>query len=407
MGRIYQLVCMLQCLGAFYAPVHGHVLLGVDNLAQRDFQSLRGKRVGLITNQSGVNAKGESTISVLHKALEVELVSLFAPEHGIDGKVKAGKHVRSFRDNESGLWVHSLYGSTRKPTNEMLSGLDVLVYDLQDIGCRSYTYISTLGLVMEAAADNNVAVYVLDRPNPLGGQRVEGAKIDPRFRSFVGQYELPYVYGLTIGELAKWINAEHLRKKCQLRVYKMAGWSREMIWRDTGLDWVATSPNIPTFESAVGYVATGLLGDLGISNGANQQRPFESITDARWKSGDFARALRSKNLQGVITEPYSFYPISGKWKHVEYSGALLYFDLSSVNRLMSVNYHALDIVREIYEEKWYFNKTEDSFELYDKINGSDFWRKTWKNGARTEDLEQMWSKDEQAWLEERKPFLLY
>ena len=410
-GRCFRGRLGVACGVLFWLMSHhlleARVLLGIDNLIDRNFSDLRGKRVGLVTNPSGVNAYGRSTVSILMNAPGVKLVSLFAPEHGIDGKVKAGEYVKSFYDKKVGIWVHSLYGPTRKPTADMLAELDVIVYDLQDIGCRSYTFISTLGLVMEAASEAGIEVYVLDRPNPLGGIRVEGAKIDPEFRSFVGQYEVPYVYGLTVGELAKWINHRHLKKKCRLKIYQMAGWHRGMTWRETGLEWVATSPNIPTFEAAVGYVATGLLGDLGISNGANQQRPFETIADGRWKANDFTRALRAKRINGVVIEPYSYYPITGKWKNVKYSGSLLYFDLTRVDSLLSMNFHALEVVREIYDESWYFDKPADRFELYDKINGSDYWRKAWVNGMDVDELKRLWSKDERKWQKERQPYLMY
>ena len=258
--------------------------LGIDVLAERGFRDLKGKRVGLVTNPSGVDGKGVPTWRRLREAEGVNLVALYGPEHGVFGKVGAGDKVSGERhgedrnrdgkigkDEETGIKVFSLYGDTRKPTPKMLDGVDVLVYDLQDVGCRSYTYISTLGLVMEAAQERGIEVMVLDRPNPLGSFRVEGPRPQGELviPSFIGQYDIPYVYGLTIGELGKWINEVHMRRPCRLSVIPMKGWTQKMTWEDTGLKWVATSPNIPITRCARGYVATGFFGELGVSNGAN------------------------------------------------------------------------------------------------------------------------------------------
>src|SRR5213592_2906852 len=205
------------------------VQLGSDVLAANGFKELQGKRVGLITNPSGVNRSGESTIDLLRRAPGVKLVALFGPEHGVYGDVKAGELIAERTDRRTGLAVHSLYGATRKPSPAMLKGLEALVYDLQDTGVRSYTFISTMGLAMEACAEAEVEFVVLDRPNPLGGERVEGPMVDDRFRSFVGQWNIPYAYGMTCGELAQMINGEGwLRKRCKLTVIPMNGWRRSM-----------------------------------------------------------------------------------------------------------------------------------------------------------------------------------
>ncbi len=228
------------------------VSLGIDELEKSNFALLQGKRVGLITNPSGADSKGRSAISVFYHGTGFKLVKLFGPEHGIDGKTEAGLHVDSSHDKLTGLPVCSLYGDTRRPTPQMLAGLDVLVYDVQDLGSRSYTFISTLGYVMEEASQYNLEVIVLDRPNPLGGIRIEGPRLDPTVKSFVGLYDIPYVYGLTPGELAQWINAKYLSKPCKLTVVAMTGWTRNMVWEDTGLHWIPTSPNIPTIGAARG-----------------------------------------------------------------------------------------------------------------------------------------------------------
>ena len=250
------------------APVQSEisqVKLGNEVLAEQKFQVLAGKRIGLITNPSGVNRNLESTIDVLGAAPGVQLVALFGPEHGIYGDVPAGDKIESRTDPRTGLPVHSLYGTTRKPTPEMLKGLDALVYDLQDTGCRSYTYISTMGVAMEACGEAGIEFIVLDRPNPLGGERIEGTLIeDEKYRSFVSQWDVPYVYGMTCGELAQMINDQGwLKKSCKLTVVPLKGWKRNLVWRDTGLPWVPTSPHVPHGESPLFQVATGMIGEIG------------------------------------------------------------------------------------------------------------------------------------------------
>ena len=233
---------------------HSAVRPGIEVLEGRGFEGLVGKKVGLLTNPSGVDRNLRSTIDILNEAPEVNLVKLFAPEHGVRGDIYAGGKVTDSVDPKTGIPVYSLYGRTRMPSDEMLSGLDVLVYDIQDIGSRSYTFISTLGLVMRACALNDVEVMVLDRPNPLGGNKVEGCLVEPGFHSFVSEFAIPYIYGLTVGELALLINEEGLNcgekgdqkpLKCRLSVIPMEGWTRDMLYPQTGLPWILPSPNIP------------------------------------------------------------------------------------------------------------------------------------------------------------------
>ena len=247
------------------------VKTGIEVLRDRGFDVLQGKRVGLVTNPSGVDSQLRSTIDILFNAPGVNLVALYGPEHGVRGDVYAGGKVSDSKDAATGLPVYSLYGATRKPTQAMLEGIDVMVYDIQDVGVRSYTYISTLGLVMEACQEKGIEVMVLDRPNPLGGNKIEGCYVEPGFHSFVSQYKIPYVYGLTPAEVALLINAEGLNRgqkgdqapaKCKLSVIPMEGWTRDMVYEDTGLPWVLPSPNIPFKESPMYYAASGVCGEL-------------------------------------------------------------------------------------------------------------------------------------------------
>ena len=242
-GTLLIALCTLLAT-ASHAPAA--VQLGIDRLAADNFAPVRGKRVGLICNQTSVDGRGRPTRTVLQKALGRAFTSLYAPEHGIDGRAAAGVHVSSTRDRLTGLPVYSLYGDTRKPAPWMLANVDVVLFDLQDIGCRSYTYISTMALAMEACGEQGKDFIVLDRPNPINGQRVQGPPLERSWKSFVGQLPVPYVHGLTTGELARMANAEGWTgRRCRLTVVPMSGWQRGMTWNDTGLRWIPTSPNIP------------------------------------------------------------------------------------------------------------------------------------------------------------------
>ena len=227
-------------------PPRIRIKTGIEVLKEQNFKCLEGKRVGLITNPTGVDNHLISTIDILHEAPNVNLVALYGPEHGVRGDVHAGDKVDNANDSSTGLPVYSLYGKTRKPTPEMLKDIDVLVYDIQDIGCRSFTYISTMGVAMEAAAENNKEFIVLDRPNPIGGLKIEGNVVEDGYISFVSQFKIPYLYGLTCGELALMLNGEQmLSKPCNLHVVKMKGWKRKMDYVQTGLQWIPSSPHIP------------------------------------------------------------------------------------------------------------------------------------------------------------------
>ncbi|CAF0693032.1 exo-beta-N-acetylmuramidase NamZ family protein [Candidatus Methylacidithermus pantelleriae] len=276
-GRRFFYVWALLAWTGIETMAWGKVLLGIDVLRQHGFRPLRGKRIGLITNQTGVDAQGRPTRVILQRAPGVHLVCLFAPEHGILGTAPAGKSVGQTRDPLTGLRVYSLYGRINRPTSEMLRGLDALVFDVQDIGCRSYTYLSTMLEAMKAAGENGIEFVVLDRPNPLGGERVEGPLVEARWTSFVSPVPVPYVHGMTAGEIAKMANAKGwVQPPCRLSVIPMEGWSRDMTWEDTGLRWIRTSPNIPYPRSPAYYVVTGLVGELcGVDVGIGTKEPFQ------------------------------------------------------------------------------------------------------------------------------------
>lgn len=406
--RFKQWLLLAAALGVS-VPAYSSVKLGSDTMEALGYPGLKGKRVGLVTNPSGINSRGISTIDLLRKAPGVKLVSMFGPEHGVYGDIKAGDYVPTRKDFRTGLMVHSIYGTTRKPTPGMLQDIDVIVYDLQDVGARSYTFISSLGLIMQAAEENGKEVVVLDRPNPLGGNRIEGGGVDPSLRSFVGQYDIPYVYGLTVGEMAYWINDNYLERPCRLTVFRMGNWNRRMSWADTGLRWVATSPNIPAWESAAGYVATGLLGDIGITNGANvHPKPFMVVAGETINEQDLAANLNRLGLKGIGIRPTVFYPSSGKYTNVAFRGIELILDPQSPESYLKLNYQVLDALRSLQPRKNYFvSAPPDSVLMFDKINGGGRNRKAWLGGGNADSIAGSWKAKESSWRQERQKYLLY
>lgn len=389
----------------------GTVQPGNEVLAASGFKVLKGKRIGLITNPSGVNRNLESTIDVLRKAPGVKLVALFGPEHGIYGDVSAGGKIESRIDERTGLPVHSLYGATRKPTPEMLNGLDAVVYDLQDTGCRSYTYISTMGVSMEACGDAGVEFVVLDRPNPLGGERIEGPMVEEKFRSFVSRWDVPYVYGMTCGELARMINGEHwIKAPCKLTVVPMKGWKRWMVWRDTGLPWVPTSPHIPNGDSPLYLVATGILGEIGgVNTGVGYTLPFECIAAPDFESHKAAEVLNGYKLRGVKFRPLTFRPYYFSFKNEDISGVQLYITDPAHAPLTAINYYALEALKKVAGRDLFAEavKTNRSFVMFDKVNGSDANRRAFQAGKSAAEIVASWKAGEEAFRAARKKYLMY
>jgi uncharacterized protein YbbC (DUF1343 family) len=281
------------------------IVTGAARLAADGFAMLRGKHVGLLTNHTG-RVGNERLIDVMARAPGVTLAAILTPEHGLSGAAEAGAKVAGGTEPATGIRVHSLYGSAYKPTPEMLAGLDVLVFDMQDIGTRFYTYISTMGLAMQAAAEARLPFVVLDRPNPLGGEYVSGFVLEKAFASFVGRFEIPIAHGLTVGELARMIKGERLLPgldRLFLDVARMDGWRRDMRWPETGLPWVATSPNIPTFETALAYAGTGLFEATIASEGRGTDAPFLLLGHPAIDAATIARAIESAGLTGVRVVP--------------------------------------------------------------------------------------------------------
>jgi uncharacterized protein YbbC (DUF1343 family) len=382
---------------------------GIDVLVADGFAPLAGKRVGLITNATGVTADLRSTVDVLFAAKEVKLVALFGPEHGVRGSVPAGEKIADARDEVTGLPAYSLYGKTRKPTPEMLSGLDVLVYDIQDIGARSYTYISTMSVAMEAAAENKLAFVVLDRPNPLGGDRVEGRPLELKYKSFVGHFPIPYLYGMTCGELAGMINGEGWLTggaKCDLTVVPMRGWKRQMRFDETRLPWVPTSPHVPRVRSAFFYAATGIFGELHVlSEGVGYTLPFE-VAGAPWiKAEPFAAELNSRRLDGVHFRPVYFTPFYGRFKEQTCGGVQLHLIDPTRVHLTSIDLHILDAVRKLHPDHALFGNKRD--DMFDKVCGTDQVRAMLQSGKPIDEILAFWNAGLEPFLERRAKYLLY
>jgi len=394
------------------AETRAPVLLGNEVLAADGFKVLAGKRVGLITNPSGVNRRLETTLEVLRAAPGVKLVALYGPEHGIYGDVPAGDKIESRTDERTGLPVHSLYGATRKPTPAMLKGIDVVVYDLQDTGCRSYTFVSTMGVAMEACAEAGVEFVVLDRPNPLGGVRVEGTLVEQeKLRSFVSQWNVPYVYGLTCGELAQMINDRGwIKAKCKLTVVPMKGWKRTMVWADTGLPWVPASPHVPHGESPLFQVATGMLGEIGNVNvGVGYTLPFQCIGMPKVNPHALAAKLNGYGLPGVKFRPLTYKPYYATYKDEIIGGVQVYFTDATNAPLTAINYYALEALkaaagRDVFAEAVKANK---KFDMFDKVNGTDATRLALQAGKSAAEIVAGWKAGEEAFRKERAKYLLY
>lgn len=384
-------------------PCRAVVKPGIEVLRDRGFDILQGKRVGLVTNPSGVDRNLRSTADILFNAEGVSLVALYGPEHGVRGDVYAGGKVTDFLDPSTGLPVYSLYGPTRKPTQDMLKGIDVMVYDIQDVGTRSYTFISTLGLVMRACSEAGVEVVVLDRPNPLGGNKVEGCVVEPGYFSFISQFRIPYVYGLTVGELASLINEEGLNLdqrgdkphlKCKLTVVPMEGWKRDMLYADTNLPWVLPSPNIPSPASAVGYPAAGICGDISgfLNIGVGYTIPFQ-VFAAPWLDADLLKErLDSYNLPGTAFRTIWFKPLFGSMKDKLVQGVQFFYpDYESAN-LTLTQFYVMQAVAELYPDHQPFGEGT-SFSSFDKVCGTDYVRKTFTTRYKVADIEEYWQKD--------------
>jgi uncharacterized protein YbbC (DUF1343 family) len=388
---------------------------GADTLAGTQFAALAGKRVGLITNQTG-RVGAEHLADLMRKTQGLELAAILAPEHGFRGAAEAGAGVKDGVDAKTGVPVFSLYGATRKPTQAMLRKVDVLVFDVQDVGARFYTYISTMGLAMQAAAAARLPFVVLDRPNPLGGEYVSGFVLEPALRSFVGQYPIPIVHGMTVGELARMIKGERWLDgldALDLSVTPMQGWRRTMRWPQTGRKWVMTSPNIPTFDAALVYPGIGMVGELAVNEGRGTPTPF-SLFGAPWLDARrVAGELNALALPGVRFERVSFTPrpIPDVASRPRFAGTringvrVVVADVGKVEPL-EIGMHALaGLVREADAKgiKGLFPRMK----MFHHIAGTPRLHRMLSEGSGGSRIVAAWQDEVASFRERRKPYLMY
>lgn len=400
----------LSILLIFTASVSAaKVQTGIEVLRADGFKLLEGKRVGLTTNPTGVDSNLKSTIDILWEAENVYLVALYGPEHGVRGNVHAGDVVDNEVDKKTGLKMYSLYGKTKKPNKEMMDEIDVMVYDIQDNGCRSYTYISTMGMLMEACIEHGKELIVLDRPNPLGGEKIEGCLVEDGYISFVSQFKIPYLYGQTPGELALYLNATDYENKCKLTVVEMKGWERDMTWDETGLEWIVASPHVPHGQSAVFYPVTGIFGEFGyISIGVGYTLPFE-VMGAPWISADtLAEAMNALELPGLEFRPIYYKPYYSTFQGELCQGVQIHILDYEKARLSEVQFLVVQELMRLWPEKdWFQLCNQKRFGMFDKVCGTYKIREMFGKRYQWEDIREYWYKDVEAYREASSKYYLY
>jgi uncharacterized protein YbbC (DUF1343 family) len=391
------------------------VMLGIDVLEADRFAAVAGKKIGLLTHPAGVNRRGQSTIDVLHHARNVQLLVLFSPEHGINGNGKAGDNIADSVDPRTKLPVYSLHGKFRKPTKEMLKGLDAVVIDLQDIGSRSYTFISCLRWTMEACFENNVEVIVLDRPNPLGGLKVDGPPLDPEWVSYVGAFRVPYVHGLTIGELARMAKdapgvlpvSEKVRAKGRLTVIPMRGWTRRMLWPDTGLRWIPTSPLVQDFNAVLGYAMVGLGTELGgFKHGIGTFYAFRGIGFPKKTPEQLMAELNQYHIPGIRLE---------KVQGVERDGKVIggvYVEVSDWDALRptEISFYMMKTAAKWNVMNPFATASANNQNMFNKLVGSSAWWKALTTQGSRVDVASFirnWSERAAAYQAASRKYWLY
>jgi uncharacterized protein YbbC (DUF1343 family) len=401
--------------------------LGVEVFLEKHLDLVKGKKVGLITNPSGVDSRLRSTTDLFRNNPDIQLVALYAPEHGVRGNAQAGEYVPFYMDEKFKIPVFSLYGQSMKPQPGMLKNIDgymrsfdtthtgkklessmtkdvdFLVYDIQDVGTRVYTYESTMAYAMQACAESGIDFIVLDRPNPINGLNMEGPILEyPEYSSPVGIYPVPLRFGMTIGELAKLYNERFLEKKAKLTVILMEGWKRDMWYDQTGLPWVIPSPNMPTLDTATVYPGQVFLEGTNISEGRGTTRPFE-IFGAPWIDGnELTRKLNALGLPGVIFREQWFNPTFSKFKEELCSGAQIHITDRIAYRPLETTLHIIKTIRDMYPDKFQFHE-----KYYDKIMGTSKVREAMLKGIAVEDIVAGFQDGLKTFSEQRQPFLLY
>ena len=381
------------------------VRTGLEVCLRHPPDALRGRRVGLITNPTGVDGDLRWSGDLLAALPSFDLVALFGPEHGIHGTAQGT--ISASADARTGLPVHSLYGDTRRPTPDMLRDLDALIFDIQDVGVRYYTYVSTLALSLEAAATQGIPFVVLDRPNPLGGEVVDGPVLDPRWSSFIGMYPLPILHGMTVGELARLFNDAY-GLGADLTVVPMDGWRRDMWFDDTGLPWVITSPKIPHFDTAVLYPVLGPIGDTNLSVGVETTQPFEVVGGTFVHPWQFRAMLEARHLGGVqFRDAYwRGAPCAGN-DAPEYAGVEIRITDREAYRPVDLLLHILDVVHRLYPDEFQWGASVGGRYVFDLEMGTDRVRHALTEGGAPDEIRRAWTPDLASFLKLREKYLLY
>ncbi|WP_249598610.1 exo-beta-N-acetylmuramidase NamZ family protein [Peribacillus frigoritolerans] len=375
---------------------------GIEVLLKEEKNVLSGKKVGLITNPTGIDSKLTSIVDLLHGDPDINLTVLFGPEHGVRGDAQAGASVEYYIDEKTGLPVYSLYGKTKKPTPEMLKDVEVLVFDIQDVGTRYYTYIYTMAYAMEAAKENDIPFIVLDRPNPQGGETVDGPVLEPEFSSFVGLYPIPLKHGMTVGELATLFNKE-FKIGADLKVIKMKGWKRDMDYDDTGLPFVLPSPNMPTVSTTFAYPATGLIEGTNVSEGRGTTKPFELIGAPYINGDELAGKLNALRLPGVKFRAASFTPTFSKHAGKLSHGVEIYITDRKEFKAVPTGLHIIKTIQDLYPGDFEF-LAANNFNL---LIGNGWIMSRIKEGTTVNEILKEYQVKQDAFKKVRKNYLLY
>ena len=385
---------------------HRKVVLGNENFVKNYLHLVQGKRVGLLTNPSGVNSRLQSTADIFANHPDINLTALFGPEHGIRGAIYAGDHIQDEVDPKTGVPIFSLYGKNRKPNSEMVKNIDVFVVDIQDIGVRAYTYVYTMAKVMEAAAESGKPVIVLDRPNPLGGKMIEGNLVEEGHFSFVGLYPIPYRHAMTIGELAQLFNKKY-EINSDLTVIPLQGWTRNMLWDETNLHWIPPSPHVPHWQTVLYMSTTGTVGELRtLSEGVGYTSPFEMI-GAPWINGtEFADALNDLELAGVIFRPLYYKPYYATFKGEVCQGVQIHITEPQQFQSYVAGFHIVQNLIKLYPENDLFAK-EKRVRSFGKAVGCAWIAQDLKNKVPVSEIEKEWQNDLEAFKVIRQKYLLY
>jgi uncharacterized protein YbbC (DUF1343 family) len=389
------------------------VLPGIDVLLTEQIDLIKGKKIGLITNPSGITADGRQNIDALVANPDVKLVALFGPEHGVRGEYYGGEKITSGKDPETGIAVYSLYGATQRPKPEWIKDLDMLLYDIQDTGNRSYTFIGTMAYAMEECKKVGVPFMVLDRPNPMNGNLVDGNILDPaKAKSLVGLYPIAYFYGMTPGESAEYFNKE-FGIGCDLRVVKMKGWKRAMNFADTGLMWVPPSQHVPRYESSYHMGVTGTLGELHtVNEGVGYTLPFETLA-APWINGaELAKALNARNVPGVFFRPISYTPRYGTHSGKKCQGVQIHILDYEILRPIALSIHLMEVLQKMYPENHPLGNPEDKANagrigMFTKVMGTDLVRNDILAGKSAQAIIDSWKPEVDKFMATRAKYLLY